>query len=72
LEQAWIGSEASAHQKAKNWFLFLNKRGTLWNKMQFYVIGLPGRMVWRSVKAVRFGGKERWRIIRGLWSGVKE
>jgi GT2 family glycosyltransferase len=41
LEQAWIGSPSQAHQKARNWFLFVRKHGTLSNKLAFLCIGLP-------------------------------
>ncbi len=59
LELAWIGNYDQAHQKARNWFLFLAKHGDFWNKMQFYLVGLPGCLVWLGVKAIRYGGKER-------------
>jgi GT2 family glycosyltransferase len=41
LEQARIGSSSQAHQKARNWFLFVGKHGTWWNKLQFLLVGLP-------------------------------
>jgi GT2 family glycosyltransferase len=55
LEQAWIGSYAQAHQKARNRFLFIGKHGNMRDKLAFLWIGLPGCMVWLSVKAVCYG-----------------
>jgi GT2 family glycosyltransferase len=72
LEQAWIGSEAQAQQKARNWFLFVGKHGKFWDKVAFRCVGLPGCVVWLSCKAVLYGGKESWQIIRGLFRGCRE
>ena len=54
LQQAWIGTYEQARQKARNWFFFLKKHATFWNKVQFYLVGLPGCIVWLSLKALRF------------------
>ena len=72
LEHSWIGSASQAQQKARNWFLFVDKHGKFWDKVQFYLVGLPGCLVWLSVKAILYGGKERWRIIGGLFRGCRE
>ncbi|MDR2416423.1 MAG: glycosyltransferase [Candidatus Peribacteria bacterium] len=72
LEQAWIGSSEQACQKARNWFLFLRKHGKFWDKTTFWLIGLPGCLVWLSMKALRYGGKQRWKIIGGLFRGCRE
>jgi GT2 family glycosyltransferase len=69
LEQAWIGSPEQASQKAKNWFLFVWKHGKFWDKFAFRAVGLLGCLVRLSVKAIRYGGKQRWKIIGGMWSG---
>jgi GT2 family glycosyltransferase len=72
LEGVRIGSQAQAHQKAKNWFLFVRKHGSFWNKVQFRCLGLPGCLVWLSLKALLYGGKSRRKIIHGLFQGVRE
>lgn len=72
LEQAWIGSYSQARQKARNRFLFTKKH---WNKnqlFQFYVCWLPGCLFRLSIKAILFWGKERFRIVKWLISGVRE
>ena len=72
LEHSWIGVEQQAHQKARNWFLFVKKHGKFRDRVAFYCVGLPGCLVWLSVKAMVYGGKGRWKIIRGLFRGCVE
>ncbi len=72
LEQARIGSYSQAKQKARNWFLFTKKH---WNKkqiFQFYVCWLPWCLLRLSTKAILFWGKDRFKIIKWLFSWVKE
>lgn len=72
LEQARIGSYSQAKQKSRNRFLFTKKH---WNKkqiFQFYVCWLPWCLFWLSIKAILFWGKNRFKIIQGLFSGVIE
>lgn len=72
LEQARIGSYLQAKQKARNRFLFTKKH---WNKnqiFQFYVCWLPGCLFRLSIKAILFWGKERFRIVKWLFSGARE
>jgi len=72
LEQARIGSYLQAKQKARNRFLFTKKH---WNKkqlFQFYVCWLPGCLFWLSFKAIIRWWKDRLKIIKWLFSGVKE
>jgi hypothetical protein len=63
LEHAWIGFPRQARQKSRNWFLFVYKHGRFWDKVAFWCVGLPGCLVWLSLKAILYGGKERWKII---------
>jgi len=72
LEQARIWSYNQAKQKSKNRFLFVHKHGNGWQKIQFYTIGLPWCLLWLSIKALRFWGKGKWKIIKGLRRGVFE
>ena len=72
LEQARIWSYSQAKQKARNWFLFTKKH---WNKKQlyqFYFCGLPWCLLRLSIKAILFWGKNRFKIIKWLFSWVKE
>ena len=72
LEQARIWSYSQAKQKARNRFLFTKKH---WNKnqiYQFYICWLPGCLLRLSIKAILFGGRDRFKIIKWLFSGVKE
>lgn len=72
LEQARIWSYQQAKQKSRNRFLFTKKH---WNKKQlyqFYVCWLPWCLFWLSIKAILYWGKDRFKIIKGLFSGVKE
>ena len=72
LEQARIGSYLQAKQKARNRFLFTKKH---WNKnqiFQFYACWLPGCLFRLSIKAILFWGKERFRIVKWLFSGARE
>ncbi|MDR0369791.1 MAG: hypothetical protein LBH96_04740 [Candidatus Peribacteria bacterium] len=41
LEHSWIGFPVQAHQKARNRFLFVWKHGKFWNKLAFFLVGLP-------------------------------
>jgi GT2 family glycosyltransferase len=72
LEQAWIGSPEQAQQKARNRFLFTYKHGNTRDKLAFRVVGLPGCLVWLSMKALLYGGKKRRTIIAGLFRGCRE
>ena len=72
LEQARIGSYSQAKQKSRNRFLFTKKH---WNKKQlyqFYLCWLPGCLFRLSIKAICFGGKDAFRIIKWLFDGVRE
>ena len=72
LEQARIGSYSQAKQKSRNRFLFTKKH---WNKnqiFQFYACWLPGCLFWLCTKAIVFGGKDRFRIVRWLFAGARE
>lgn len=72
LEQARIGSYSQTKQKARNRFLFTQKH---WNKkqlFQFYICWLPGCLLRLSIKAILYWGKDRFKIIKWLFSGAKE
>ena len=72
LEQARIGSYSQAKQKARNRFLFTKKHGNKKQIYQFYLCWLPGCLVRLSIKAIIFGGKDRFRIVKWLFAGVRE
>ena len=72
LEQARIWSYSQAKQKSRNRFLFTKKH---WNKnqiYQFYLCWLPWCLLRLSTKAILFGWKDRFKIIKWLFSGIKE
>lgn len=72
LEQARIWSYSQAKQKSRNRFLFTKKH---WNKkqiFQFYTCWLPWCILRLSIKAILFWGKDSFKIIKWLLSGVKE
>lgn len=72
LEQARIWSYSQAKQKARNRFLFTQKH---WNKkqlFQFYICWLPGCLLRLSIKAILYWGKDRFKIIKWLFSGARE
>jgi len=72
LEQARIWSYSQAKQKSRNRFLFTKKH---WNKKQiyqFYLCWLPGCLFRLSTKAIIRWWKNRLKIIKWLFSGVKE
>lgn len=71
LEGVRIGTPAQAYQKAKNRFLFVWKHGSVRNKTQFRVLGLPGCLIRLSFKALLYGGKQRRKIIGGLFQGAR-
>jgi hypothetical protein len=52
--------------------LFVRKHGTLSNKLAFLCIGLPWCLIWLSRKALFYGGKKGFSIIRGLFRGVRD
>ena len=72
LEQARIWSYSQAKQKARNRFLFTKKHWTKKQIFQFYICWLPGCLLRLSTKAVLYWGKDRFKIIKWLFSGVKE
>ena len=72
LEQARIWSYSQAKQKARNRFLFTKKH---WNKKQlyqFYICWLPGCLFRLTTKAIIRWWKGCFKIIKWLFSGVKE
>ena len=72
LEQARIGSYSQAKQKSRNRFLFTKKH---WNKnqlYQFYFCWLPWCLVWLSAKAILRWWKDCFKIIKWLFSWVRE
>jgi hypothetical protein len=72
LEHSRIGSPAQAYQKARNRFLFVYHHGTYRNKCQFRGMGLPGCLIWLSIKALCYGGKQKRSLIRELFHGAWE
>ena len=72
LEQARIGSYSQAKQKARNRFLFTKKHWTKKQLCQFYLCWLPWCLLRLSTKAILFGWKDRFKIIKWLFSWVKE
>ncbi len=72
LEQARIGSYAQAKQKARNRFLFTKKHWDKTQLYQFYICGLPWCLSRLSIKAILFWGKNMFRIIKWLFSWVRE
>ena len=72
LEQARIWSYSQAKQKSRNRFLFTKKH---WNKnqlYQFYLCWLPGCLFRLSIKAIYFGGKDGFRIVKWLFDWARE
>ena len=72
LEQARIWSYSQAKQKARNRFLFTKKH---WNRnqlYQFYICWLPGCLFRLTTKAIVRWWKDCFKIIKWLFSGVKE
>ena len=72
LEQAWIWSYSQAKQKARNRFLFTKKHGNKRQLFQFYVCWLPWCIVWLTAKAIIWGWRNRFKIIKWLYEWVKE
>ena len=72
LEQARIWSYAQSKQKARNRFLFTKKHWTQKQLCQFYVCWLPWCLVRLSIKAILRWWKNRFKIIKWLYDGVKE
>ena len=72
LEQARIGSYSQAKQKSRNWFLFTKKHWNQKQLFQFYICWLPGCLFWLSAKAILRWWKDCFKIIKWLFSWVKE
>lgn len=73
LEQARVGNEYAAYRKAKHRILFVKKYGTLFQKIQFYLLGFRGQPLWLILKVLRFApGKQKrqliWAIVRGTFA----
>jgi GT2 family glycosyltransferase len=60
-------TEIYARKKAKNWFLFMSRHASTWQKLGFFVVGAPYILV--NV-VLREGRKGNWRAIRGLLRGL--
>lgn len=76
LEQARVGNEYAAYRKAKHRILFVKKYGTLFQKIQFYLLGVRGQPLWLILKVLRFApGKQKrqliWAIVRGTFASSK-
>lgn len=72
LEQAWIWNKKQAYQKARNRFLFVYKHGIKKDKLAFRCFGLPGCILWLSIKALLIWKRKGFPIIAGLFQGAWE
>lgn len=72
LEEARIGNPTSAQQKIKNLFLWTKKHGNLIQTLIFLFRSSWGICIWLAVKALRYGGRMRWKIGNGLLKGYFE
>lgn len=69
LEQAWIGSPESATQKIRNNFLWVKKHGNLMQILIFLLRSSRGITVRLAIKALRYGGNQKWQIVAGVCKG---
>ena len=71
LEEARVGNEYSAYRKAKHRILFVKKYGTLFQKIQFYLLGFRGQPLWLILKVLRFAHrKDKFKLIRSIIRGT--
>lgn len=71
LENARVANEYAAYRKAKHRMLFVKKYWTLFQKIQFYLIGFRGQPLRLIIKILRFASmKEKSRLIRALIHGT--
>lgn len=69
LEQARIGTPASAKQKITNIFLWVKKHGNLSQTLLFLLWSSRWIVLRLAIKALRYWKKQKWQIIKGLLCG---
>lgn len=62
-------TEDYARHKSRHWFLFMKRHASLWQKMGFFLIGVPF-LVARVI--IREGKKGNFSALRGLIKGVSD
>ena len=73
LQQARVGNEYAAYRKAKHRRIFVQKYGSWFDKIKFYLLGFWWQPLWLAIKILIYGkGREKWRSIRGLCRGSLE
>lgn len=71
LEEAWVGNEYAAYRKAKHRRIFVQKYGSIVDKIKFYLLGFlwqAGRLI---LKVLLYGKwAKRWEIIKAIVRGT--
>lgn len=60
-------SEEYARHKSRHWLLFMRRHANVWQKLAFYLIGLPVLAVQVFIREAKRGNL---RAIRGLLQGI--
>lgn len=71
LEEARVGNQYAAYRKAKHRMLFVNKYGSLTDKLKFYLLGFRGQPLRLIIKILRSAPLKKKRpLIRALVRGT--
>ena len=68
LQTLFLGDPATAYERARNRIWFVKKNASIFQKIQYFSIGLRIQTVWFLWKILVHGGKER--VV--LWKAVLE
>jgi len=67
LEQARVGNEHAAYRKAKHRMIFVKKYGTLFQKIQFYLLWFRWQPLWLILKVMLYAQwKETCKLIKAI------
>ena len=72
LEKKFLWSPDIAFERSRNRITFCKKNATLWQKIQYFGIGVRGQTWWFIYLVLRYGGKQRWRLVRAVVGGTVE
>lgn len=70
LDHSFLATPAVAYQKAKNRILFVKNNATLWQKIQFFAVGLRINNI-RFTLFILFAAKKKG-VLKAFWKGTSE
>lgn len=77
LAELYINTPTRAYYKSKHRILLVHTIGSLWDKILFYMIGLPGQTGWLVLHILLYASVTEWfwllfGLLRGTLSGIRQ